>query len=289
LAQKQAKKKVLGRGLGALIPEPEISGGDRSREVQIGQIDLNPLQPRRRFDDETIEELAESIRRHGIIQPLVVTPVPGGRYRLIAGERRLRAAIRATLQKVPVVIRREESREDVLAVALIENIQRENLNPIDEARAYEQLHGEFGLTQEEIAAQVGRSRSAVANSIRLLRLPERVQEMLSDGRLSTGHARALLALESRSEQERLAKRIVEGGLNVRQAEALTSEPVDKSVKKEKSKDVFTRDAEEKLTRALHSRVEIDRRRRGGTIRIAFSSEDELIRLYEILSGQRRKA
>jgi ParB family transcriptional regulator, chromosome partitioning protein len=289
LAQKQAKKKVLGRGLGALIPEPEIAVGDRPREVEIGQIDLNPLQPRRRFDDETIEELSESIKRHGIIQPLVVTPVPGGRFRLIAGERRLRAATRAKLQKVPVVIRREESREDVLAVALIENIQRENLNPIDEARAYEQLHDEFGLTQEEIAEQVGRSRSAVANSIRLLRLPDRVQEMLSDGRLSTGHARALLALESRSEQERLAKRILDGGLNVRQAEALTSEPVDKSVKKEKTKDVFTRDAEEKLTRALHSRVEIDRRRRGGTIRIAFSSEDELIRLYEILSGQRRKA
>jgi ParB family transcriptional regulator, chromosome partitioning protein len=288
LAQRQAKKKVLGRGLGALIPEPEISAGDRSREVEIGRIDLNPLQPRRRFDDETIDELSESVRRHGIIQPLVVSPLPGGRYRLIAGERRLRAATRAKLEKVPVVVRAEEGRQNSLAIALIENIQRENLNPIDEARAYEQLHGEFGLTQEEIAEQVGKSRSAVANSIRLLRLPERVQEMLSDGRLSSGHARALLALESRSEQERVAKRIVKGGLNVRQAEALTSEPGAKSVKKEKIKDVFTRDAEEKLTRALHSRVEIDRRRRGGMIRIAFSSEDELIRLYEILAGQRRK-
>lgn len=290
MAQKQAKKKVLGRGLGALIPEaPTGEAREETRQVEIDRIDVNPWQPRRQFQDETLEELAESIRKHGIIQPLVVSRGEDGRYRLIAGERRLRAARKAALKEVPIVIRDKADSEETLALALIENIQREDLNAIDEALAYEQLHEEFGLTQEEISAQVGKSRSTVANSLRLLKLPASVQEMVSTGRLSMGHARAILGIEGASKQEALAKKIVQSGLSVRQAEMLASEPEQKSVKTEKAKDVFTQDAEEKLTRALHSRVEIDRRRRGGTIRITFSNEDELIRLFEILSEQRRKS
>lgn len=290
MAQKQAKKKVLGRGLGALIPDAPVGEpSEATLQVSIEKVDLNPWQPRRKFQDETIGELAESVRQHGIIQPLVVTRGERGRYRLIAGERRLRAARQAGLDTVPVVVREEADSEDALALALIENIQREDLNAIDEALAYEQLHEEFALTQDEIAERVGKSRSTVANSLRLLKLPEEVQEMVSDEQISMGHARAILGLEGASKQIALAKKIVKSGLSVRQAEMLTSEPDTKSVKTEKNKDVFTRDAEEKLTRALHSRVEIDRRRRGGTIRIAFSSEDELIRLFEVLSGQRRKA
>lgn len=291
MAQKQSKKKVLGRGLGALIPEKPAGEdrGESTREVEIDRIDVNPWQPRRQFQDETLEELAESVRQHGIIQPLVVTRSGEDRFRLIAGERRLRAARKAGLKKVPIVVREEADSEKTLAIALIENIQREDLNAIDEALAYEQLHEEFGLTQEEIASQVGKSRSTVANSLRLLKLPESVREMVSDGRLSMGHARAILGLDNARKQEALARKIVGSGLSVRQAEALTTEPEQKSVKTETSKDVFTRDAEEKLTRVLHSRVEIDRKRRGGTIRITFSNEDELIRLFEILSEQRRKS
>lgn len=291
MAQKQVKKKkVLGRGLGALIPEaPTPAERESAQEVETERIDVNPWQPRRQFQDETIDELADSVREHGIIQPLVVTRSGEGRYRLIAGERRLRAAKKVGLAKVPIVIREDTGNEQTLALALIENIQREDLNAIDEALAYEQLHEEFALTQEEIATRVGKSRSTVANSLRLLKLPASVREMVSDGRLSMGHARAILGLEGSSKQEALAKKIVRSGLSVRQAEMLATEPAQKSVKTETNKDVFTREAEEKLTRALHSRVEIDRKRRGGTIRITFSNEDELIRLFEILSDQRRKA
>ncbi len=291
MAQKQAKKKVLGRGLGALIPEaPAREEKELSQEVAIGKIDVNPWQPRKQFQDESLAELADSIRKHGIIQPLVVNRGDDGRYRLVAGERRLRAARLAGLSRVPIVVRDQADNEQTLALALIENIQREDLNAIDEALAYEQLHEEFGLTQEEISAQVGKSRSTVANSLRLLKLPSSVQSMVSDGELSMGHARAILAVEGAAKQEELARKIVKSGMSVRQAEALASEPEEKPVKKEeKPKDVFTREAEEKLTRALHSRVEIDRRRRGGAIKITFSNEDELIRLFEILSDQRRKS
>lgn len=291
MAQKQAKKKkVLGRGLGALIPDaPAGHAAGGSREIEIDRIDLNPLQPRKQFHDETIDELAESIRQHGVIQPLVVTIGEGGRYRLIAGERRLRAARQAQLRRVPVVVRVDKGSEQALGIALIENIQREDLNAMDEALAYERLHEEFGLTQEEIAESVGKSRSTVANSLRLLKLTASVREMVSDGRLTMGHARAIVGIEGAARQESLAKKIIRFGLNVRQAEKLATEPEQKSVKTDKSKDVFTRDAEEKLTRSLHSRVEIDRKKRGGTIRIAFSNEDELIRLFEMLSRQRRRS
>ena len=288
-------KKVLGRGLGALIPQrqeqPSSSGDSRATrglaEIPISQIQPNPYQPRKTFNEASIEELARSVRQHGIVQPLVVTRA-GDKYKLIAGERRFRAAQRAGLTTVPVLIKEMMQEGDALQIALIENIQREDLNPIEEAMAYHQLHDEFQLTQEEISKRVGKERSTVANFLRLLKLPDSVKKLLASGQLSMGHARALLAIESPKKQEQLADRVVRRNLNVRQTEMLASESSPKTAeKKEKEKDVFTRDAEDKLQRTLRTKVEIDRRRRGGVIHIRYGSEDELIRVVDELMGRRR--
>jgi ParB family chromosome partitioning protein len=287
------QKKVLGRGLGALIPSrqnpypapPDAATG--LLEVPVSLISPNPLQPRKTFNEASIEELARSVREHGIVQPLVVTR-SGDRYKLIAGERRFRAAQKAGLTTVPVVVKDAIGESDALQVALIENIQREDLNPIEEAMAYHQLHRDFGLTQEEIAKRVGKERSTVANFLRLMKLPDSVKRLLAAGQLSMGHARALLAVETTRKQELLAERVVRKSLNVRQTELLASPAAGtKERQPEREKDVFTRDAEEKLTRSLHSRVEIDRKRRGGSIVIRFSNEEDLMRLFEELTGRRR--
>jgi ParB family chromosome partitioning protein len=287
-------KKVLGRGLGALIPQrqeapaPQESHATQGlAEIPISQIQPNPFQPRKTFNEASIEELARSVREHGIVQPLVVTRA-GDKYKLIAGERRFRAAQKAGLTTVPVLIKEMMAEGDALQIALIENIQREDLNPIEEAMAYHQLHDDFQLTQEEISRRVGKERSTVANFLRLLKLPDPVKKLLASGQLSMGHARALLAIESPKKQEQLAERVVRKNLNVRQTEMLASESSPKTAeKKEKEKDVFTRDAEDKLQRTLRTKVEIDRRRRGGVIHIRYGSEDELIRVVDELMGRRR--
>jgi len=280
-------KKVLGRGLGALIPQRQEAPAESHAtqglaEIPISQIQPNPFQPRKTFNEASIEELARSVRQHGIVQPLVVTRA-GDKYKLIAGERRFRAAQKAGLTTVPVLIKEMMAEGDALQIALIENIQREDLNPIEEAMAYHQLHDDFQLTQEEISRRVGKERSTVANFLRLLKLPDPVKKLLA-----SGHARALLAIESPKKQEQLAERVVRKNLNVRQTEMLASESSPKTAeKKEKEKDVFTRDAEDKLQRTLRTKVEIDRRRRGGVIHIRYGSEDELIRVVDELMGRRR--
>ncbi len=284
-------KKVLGRGLVALIPQrPEALEAHATpglAEIPISQIQPNPYQPRKTFNEASIEELARSVREHGIVQPLVVTRA-GDKYKLIAGERRFRAAQKAGLTTVPALIKEMMQEGDALQIALIENIQREDLNPIEEALAYHQLHDDFQLTQEEISKRVGKERSTVANFLRLLKLPDPVKKLLASGQLSMGHARALLAIESPKKQEQLADRVVRKNLNVRQTEMLASESSPKTTeKKEKEKDVFTRDAEDKLQRTLRTKVEIDRRRRGGVIHIRYGSEDELIRVVDELMGRRR--
>lgn len=282
------QKKVLGRGLGALIPAKETPPATPGlMHLSLDQIAPNPYQPRKTFNEGSIDELARSVREHGIVQPLVVSRF-GDRYRLIAGERRYRAAQKAGLTSVPVVIKDDLKEGDALQIALIENIQREDLNPIEEAMAYHQLHEEFGLTQEEISKRVGKERSTVANFLRLVKLPEPVKKLLASGQLSMGHARALLAVESPKKQEQLADRVVKRNLSVRQTEMLAANAGNKPAeKKEKEKDVFTRDAEEKLQRTLRTKVEIDRKRRGGVIRIRFASEDDLIRIYDDITGRRR--
>src|SRR3954462_8710797 len=277
------KRPALGRGLSALIPDTPAptpapaAAADRSLDVDSDLLRPNKFQPRTHMDDERIEELARSIKANGIIQPIVVRKVEQG-YEIIAGERRWRAAQRAGLLKVPVVVR-DIPEERLLAVALIENIQRENLNPIEEAVAYRRLADEFHLTQEQIADAVGKDRSSVANYVRLLRLPQEVRGNVASNALSMGHARALLAITDESEQLRLARDIVAKNLSVRDVEALVKKSEDgKTERLEEKKDVHTRAAEDKLRLALGTRVRIVRRGKAGRIEIDFVSEDELQRL-----------
>ena len=235
------------------------------------------------MDDERIEELSRSIRSNGVIQPIVVRKVEQG-YEIIAGERRWRAAQRAGLMKVPVVVR-DIPENRLLAVALIENIQRQDLNPIEEAVAYRRLGDEFHLTQEQIAEAVGKDRSSIANYVRLLRLPQEVRASVASNAISMGHARALLALPDEATQLRVGRDIVAKSLSVRDVETLVKKTVAPPEKSEKPVDVHTRAAEDKLRLALGTRVRINRRRTGGRIEIEFVNEDELQRLYERLTGE----
>ena len=281
------KRPALGRGLSALIPDTPVAApavGDRSLDIDIDLLRPNKFQPRTQMDDERIEDLARSIRGNGIIQPIVVRQVEKG-YEIIAGERRWRAAQRAGLMKVPVVVR-EIPEERLLAVALIENIQRENLNPIEEAVAYRRLSDEFHLTQEQIAEAVGKDRSSIANYVRLLRLPAEVRSSVSSNALSMGHARALLALTDEAAQLRVAREVLSRSLSVRQTEALVKKSAaPEAPKPDKTGDVHTRAAEDKLRLALGTRVRINRKGKGGRIEVEFTSEDELQRLYEKLTGE----
>src|SRR6058998_4390709 len=213
-------RKSLGKGLEALLTAPTPATAPSELEVPIHEIVPNPEQPRRHFDDEALGLLADSIRRHGLLQPLVARRI-AGRYELIAGERRLRAALRAGLERVPVIVR-EARAEDRLELALIENVQRENLTPLEEAEAYRHLGQEYGLTQEEIAERVGKSRPAITNSLRLLGLPDAVKALLESGELTAGHARAVLAIEGVAEQVSFAREVVTRRLTKSEAERLVT-------------------------------------------------------------------
>ena len=281
------KRPALGRGLSALIPDtpPQpASPADRGLDVDNDLLRPNQFQPRTVMDEAKIEELARSIRANGIIQPIVVRKVEVG-FEIIAGERRWRASHRAGLLKVPVVVR-DIPDERLLAVALIENIQREDLNPIEEAAAYRRLVDDYHLTQEQIADAVGKDRSSVANYLRLLKLPHEVRANLGSGALSMGHARALLGLPDEAAQLQVGREVVARNLSVRETEALVKkglQPVPEKAAPEK--DVHTRAAEERLRFVLGTRVRIARKRKGGAIEIAFTSEEELNRLYELITGK----
>jgi ParB family chromosome partitioning protein len=277
------KRPALGRGLSALIPDAPVPAvNERSLDVDTDLLRPNQFQPRTSMDEAKIDELARSIRVNGIIQPIVVRKVDGG-YEIVAGERRWRAAQRAGLLKIPVVVR-DIAEDRLLAVALIENIQREDLNPIEEAHAYRRLGEDYQLTQEQIAEAVGKDRSSIANYMRLLKLPQEVRASVGSGALSMGHARALLGLTDDSSQLRLARDVVAKHLSVRETEALVkkaSEPV--RIKPAADKDVHTRAAEERLRFALGTRARINRKRKGGTIEIDFGTEEELQRIFEVLT------
>lgn len=280
------KRPALGRGLSALIPDTPAAPApsDRALEIDTDLLRPNQFQPRTRIDDAKIDELARSIRAHGIIQPIVARKVDGG-YEIIAGERRWRASQRAGLLKVPVVVR-EIPDDRLLAAALIENIQCEDLNPIEEAHAYRRLADEFRLTQEQIADAVGKDRSSIANTVRLLRLPHEIRENVAAGALSMGHARALLALPDEAAQLRTGRDVVAKQLSVRETEVLVKKATTPAPERaESQKDVHTRAAEDKLRFALGTRVRIVRKGKGGRIEIDFGSEDELHRLYEQLTGK----
>src|SRR5436190_517558 len=280
------KRPALGKGLSALIPDAPEPPKSAPTEIDVDLISPNEYQPRHRPDDVRLDELAQSIRANGVIQPIVVHKVDGG-YRIIAGERRWRAAQRAGLTRVPVYIKEVALGKDaqLLEMALIENIQREDLNPIDEAAAYEKLSADFKMTQEEIAAAVGKDRSSVANHLRLLKLPQEVRAEVAEGRLSMGHARALLAVADEAGPRQVAREGVAQTLSVREAETLVKrlgKPAPAGRRAAAGNDVNTRAAEERLRVNLGTRVRIVRRGKGGKIEVDFTNEDELQRLFERL-------
>jgi ParB family chromosome partitioning protein len=287
------RRPALGKGLSALIPDaPEPAVRQGPIEIDIDLIVPNEHQPRLQMDDTKLEELSRSIKSNGIIQPILVRRT-GATYQIIAGERRWRAAQRAGLMKVPVVVREMAagSEKEQLELALVENIQRENLNPVDEALAYQQLVERHALTQDQIAAAVGKDRSSVANYLRLLKLPDEVRADLSGGALSMGHARALLALADPAAQRQAAREVISRALSVRETEGLVKRLAAGVAKAEGPKpkaqappDVHTRAAEDRLRFALGTKVRIVRRGAAGAIEISFGSEAELQRLYEHLSA-----
>lgn len=298
----QPKRRVLGKGLGSLIPDV-VAGPDplagaapapaetargatgRPLEVPIDEIRPNPHQPRTHFSEEEIDSLAESIRSAGVLQPLLVRREPGGGYTLIAGERRLRAAQRAGLENVPVIVR-EIPDERLLELALVENIQRDQLGPLETARAFRVLVRRFGLTQAEVASRVGKPRSTVANYLRLLDLPEPVQRLLDEGALEMGHGRALAGLANRRDQVRLAAKAARLGWSVRALEDAVRRLQERGKKQpSRKRDPNVIAAEEELSRALGAPVRIHLGRSGaGRVEIRFADGDDLDRLYRLLGS-----
>jgi ParB family chromosome partitioning protein len=302
-------KPALGRGLGALLggnppltqpaaapsvqpvaaATPASDSRDRVQRVPLNRIRPCPLQPRKDFSDEALKELADSIREQGIVQPLIVRE-RGGFFELIAGERRWRAAQLLNLPEVPIITREADDRA-VLELALIENLQRENLNAVEEAHGYAQLAGQFQLTQEDIAAKVAKSRAVIANSLRLLKLPEAVQKYLRDGRLTVGHAKVILGLADEKQQQLAAERIIKEGLNVRQTEGLVAKLQTRGSRKAGTKletvaapagDPHVADLEARLREVFATKVQLHYAQGKGSVEISFFSEEELERILQIL-------
>jgi ParB family chromosome partitioning protein len=283
-------RRGLGKGLAALIPTPLEPATAGVREVSVDAISPNPRQPRQTQDPDTLQELADSIREHGLIQPLIVTAAPpdqqavGVHYQLIAGERRWAAARLASLTTVPVIVK-EATPQQMLELALVENIQRADLNPLEEAAAYQQLIEEFGLRQEDVAVRVGKSRVTVANVVRLLRLPEEVKAALLEDRITEGHARALLAAENPETMVQLLKLVIRRGLNGRQTEELVRRSTTQAkpkVKEDPSPDTVA--LENRFREALGTKVTLSRSKKGGKLVIRFYSEEELQAIYDVIVG-----
>ena len=282
------QQKGLGRGLGALLGDfPEETVSSPSNLLPLHKIEPNPNQPRKVFDEEALEDLAESIREHGLIQPIAVRPEENGYYRIIAGERRWRAARMAGLAEVPVLILNADDKA-VMELAMIENLQRKDLNPIEEARGYQTLMDEYGLTQEEAAERVGKSRPAVANALRLLLLPRELQDMLVSGELSAGHARALLALPKKSQQLQAAQKVVCLHLSVRQTESLCKnmQKEEKTPKKPAFQVDYIGECEKELSSRYGRKVQIIPGKRKGHLDIEYYGNDDLQVLLDLLSGKK---
>ena len=285
-------KRGLGAGLGAIFgdDEPEIV----SNTLPLSRIEPRPDQPRSRFDDDAIYELSESISQHGLLQPITVRPLEGGQYQIIAGERRWRASRLAGLSEVPVHIIQADDRY-AMELALVENLQREDLNPMEEARGYRKLQEEYGMTQEQISKTVGKSRPAVANALRLLSLDGETEALVEDGKLSAGHARALLRIESPAKRAQTAEEIVRKGWSVRKAE-LAAEKIAKGLDVPKTPNLspdgidYTREAEKELESALGRKIKISEGKRSGRIEIEFYGADDrekLLRQLKLLGGMRK--
>lgn len=280
-------QRGLGKGLGALLGESALSepSPDGAVRLPLQKVEPNPLQPRKTFEPEALDELAASIREHGVIQPLTVRKTPSGFYQIIAGERRWRAARLAGLDEVPVVIIEADDKK-AMELALIENLQRADLNPIEEAQGYQQLMQEYGMTQEQAAARVGKSRPAVANAMRLLALPQPVLELVRSGKLSAGHARALLALKTPGEQHAVAQKVIALQLSVRQTEAMCKKMSKISTpapQKPLAVD-YLAECQKELSKRLGRGVKIVAGKRKGRVELEYYGEEDLQRLYEALQG-----
>lgn len=282
-----SKKGGLGRGLDLLFADNGAEGEQNVVMLPIGEVEPNREQPRRDFDQETLLQLADSIREHGVLQPILARPLPGGNYQIIAGERRWRASRIAGLGEIPVIVK-ELTDGEAMELALIENLQREDLNPVEEALGYQKLMDQYGNTQEEVAKRVGKSRPAVANTLRLLQLPDQVLNYVKNGELSAGHARALLSVESDRETVDLARELIRTGATVRQAEKLVKKrsqpPQEKTVDFLHS---YYAEVELALTEALGRKVNVTAKRNKGTLQIEFYDEADLGALAKRLSGEDR--
>lgn len=285
-------RKALGRGLKALIPESDSASG-LPRKVPIDQIDPNPKQPRKNFDADAIDELASSIREHGVLEPVIVRPL-AGRYELVVGERRWRAARLAGLTEIPAIVR-TLSDVEALELALIENIQREDLSPLEEAETYRRLMDEFHMTQEQVAKRVGKSRSTVANSLRLLDLDPELRDEIQRGALTAGHAKALLSVTSKAERLSLAQKVIDEGLSVRAIETLVAQKRETTKPKSRAtggagrdmsrrSDPFIADLTDRLQQSLGTKVRLVTQGQRGRIEIDYYSRDELERIVELLGG-----
>ncbi|MBI5144726.1 MAG: ParB/RepB/Spo0J family partition protein [Candidatus Omnitrophica bacterium] len=283
-------KKALGRGLSALIPErEEASGAEKLTYLKLEQIRPSPLQPREKFDAEGLQELTQSIKEKGLIQPILVRQ-KGDHYELIAGERRFRAAGLLNLKEIPALVR-QAGDEDSLEISLIENIQREDLNPIEEARAYQYLLDKFNLTQERLSEVLGKARVTITNVLRLLKLPQEIQEEIKQGRISYAHGRVLLELDDPNQQRRLSQETIAGGLSVRELENLIKSYRRRGMKRRI--DPSTREPqlavlEEELQQILATKIRISKRRKRGHILIEFYSEEDLGRIITIIRGRREE-
>lgn len=280
-------QKGLGKGLGALMETPgPIS--EQVTSLPTHKLEPNPLQPRKLFDEEELQALSESIAQHGIIQPLTVRKGQNGYYQIIAGERRWRAARMAGLRTVPVVVLDADDRT-VMELALVENLQRQDLNPMEEAMGYRQLMQEYGFTQEQVAEKVTKSRSAVANALRLLNLSPAIAQLVADGKLSAGHARAVMVLKTEKEQDRAAQKIMSLELSVRQAETLCKNMAKAAEKESQPPKVkplevdYVAECEKTLSKALNRGVKITRGKRKGKFELEFYGDEDLQRLYEALN------
>ncbi len=276
------ERKVLGRGLEALIPTDSQNFKERVQMLKISQIDASRFQPRLNFSEEKIQELSRSIREKGVIQPILVRAVGADRFELIAGERRLRAVKHLGLDELPAIVRRVAD-TDVLEMALIENIQREELNPIEEARAYRRLAEEFGFTQDSIAQRVGKDKTSVSNLLRILNLPNKIQEHLSNNLITFGHARALLSLGEPKRQMSFCESIIKKGLSVRQTEFLVSPKQKRGLKKSAEKNSDIKRLELKLEHALGTRVRVHHGKKRGKIEIEYYSLEDLDRVLKLLN------
>ena len=287
-----AMRKGLGKGLGALIEdfnEQPNASGEGAVTLPLQKIEPNPLQPRKTFNPEELDSLADSIRMHGIIQPLTVRKLPSGFYQIIAGERRWRAARLAGLSDVPVVVIEADDKK-AMELALIENLQRSDLNPIEEALGYQELMGTYEMTQEQAAARVGKSRPAVANALRLLSLSPAVLDLVKDGSLSAGHARALLPVKDEAQQLSIAQKVMALGLSVRQTEALCKKLTKQTqpVKAQPPQVDYLAECEKELTAGLGRKVRIISGKRKGRIELEYYGQDDLQQLYDALHTIRKK-